>query len=138
MELSIQSTNIQTRQAARSTVVNYVKNYNLKKKLVKILELYCAQLGYEHEFGRLSAAESLKLLITNIGAGTVDNQASFIFISLAPHLVNDESSSCRKSISKTCSRITYIIFTEWRNDESDIQLRQYSKYRNKLLFSIIF
>jgi len=40
-----------------------------------------------------------------MGSGTVDNQASFIFISLAPHLVNDDSTSCRKSISGTLSAL---------------------------------
>ena len=32
VELSIQSNSAQTRQAARSTVISYVSNYNLKKK----------------------------------------------------------------------------------------------------------
>ena len=62
IELSIQSTNVQTRQAARSTVISYVKNYNLKKKLPRVLDMFTAQLGYEHEFGRLSAAEVQYLL----------------------------------------------------------------------------
>ena len=62
IELSIQSTNVQTRQAARSTVISYVKNYNLKKKLPRVLDMFTAQLGYEHEFGRLSAAEVHYLL----------------------------------------------------------------------------
>merc|ERR1719474_1110955 len=105
MELSVQSTNVQTRQAARSTVITYVKNYNLKKKLAKIIDLFCAQLGYENEFGRLSAAEGLKLLFGVIGSGQVDSQATFIFISLSPHLVNDDSSSFKKAVAGTLSNL---------------------------------
>ena len=105
IELSIQSTNVQTRQAARSTVISYVKNYNLKKKLQKVLDIFCAQLGYEHEFGRLSASDGLKGLIGVIGTDKMDGQASFLFISLAPHIVNDDSSACRKAVASTLSSL---------------------------------
>ena len=99
IELSVQSTSGQTRQAARATVLTYVKNYNLKKKLARLLDLYTAQLGYEHEYGRLSAAESIKLLVGAMGPDKTDAQAAFLFVSLSPHLVNDESSSCRRAVA---------------------------------------
>ena len=105
IHLSIQSESGQTRQAARSTLVTYVKNYKLNKKLARILELYCAQLGYEHEFGRLSASESLRALITVLQPSSVDSQASFLFISLSPHLVNDDSTNCKKSVGQTLSSL---------------------------------
>ena len=105
VHLSIQSSSAQTRQSARSTLVTYVKNYKLKKKTGQILELYCAQLGYEHEFGRLSASESLRSLLTVIEAGKVDQQASFLFVSLCPHLVNDDSAACKKSVAAALSTL---------------------------------
>ena len=35
----------------------------------------------------------------------MDGQASFVFISLAPHIVNDDSSACRKAVASTLSSL---------------------------------
>ena len=99
VELSVQSTSGQTRAAARSTVVSYVTNYNLKKKLGKLLELYAGQLGYELVFGRLAAAESLRSLVPVLGSASLEAQAQFLFFSLGPRLLNDDSPEVRKSVA---------------------------------------
>jgi len=105
VELSIQSNSGQVRQAARSTVISYVSNYNLKKKLGKVIDLYCSQLGYEMESGRLSASESLRSILSVIHPQKTEAHASFIFISFAPHLINDDSTICRKAVSATLSTL---------------------------------
>jgi len=101
VELSIQSNSAQTRQAARSTVISYVSNYNLKKKLGKLIDLYCSQLGYELESGRLSASESIRSVLSVLHSSKIEPHASFLFVSLAPHLINDDSTTCRKAVSST-------------------------------------
>merc|ERR1712013_967444 len=112
VELSIQSSSAQTRQAARSTVISYVANYNLKKKLGKLIDLYCSQLNYEMESGRLSASESISSILTGLHSSKIDPHATFIFVSLAPHLINDDSTTCRKSVTSTISwRVTFLLFS---------------------------
>jgi len=105
VELSIQSNSAQTRQAARSTVMSYVSNYNLKKKLGKLIDLYCSQLNYEIESGRLSASESISSILSALHYSKIEPHATFIFISLAPHLINDDSTNCRKSVTTTISTL---------------------------------
>jgi len=105
VELSIQSNSAQTRQAARSTVISYVANYNLKKKLGKLIDLYCSQLNYEMESGRLSASESISSILTGLHSSKIEPHATFIFVSLAPHLINDDSTNCRKSVTSTISTL---------------------------------
>eukprot|EP00092_Neocalanus_flemingeri_P037576 GFUD01040911.1.p1 GENE.GFUD01040911.1~~GFUD01040911.1.p1 ORF type:complete len:2557 (+),score=666.17 GFUD01040911.1:40-7710(+) len=109
VELSIQSNSSQTRQAARSTVISYVSNYNLKKKLGKMIDLYCSQLNYEMESGRLSASESLRSVISVLHPTKTEPHASFLFVSLAPHLINDDSTTCRKAVSSTLSALIKIV-----------------------------
>jgi len=101
MELSIQSSSSQTRTAARSVVVAYVSNYNLKKKLGKVFEFFVGQLNYELEFGRLSACEMLRSLIATLGSGKIEHQATFLFFGLSPQLVNEESPTCKKLVATT-------------------------------------
>jgi len=105
IELSIQSSSDQTRQAAKSTVITYISNYNLKKKFGKLIDVYCSQLNYELEYGRLSAADTLSSIISAVSSSKIEPHASFIFISLAPSLVNDESSKCKKAVSQTLSTL---------------------------------
>jgi len=105
VELSIQSNSAQTRQAASSTVMSYAANYNLKKKLGKLIDLYCSQLNYELESGRLSASESLRSLISVLHPQKTELHASFLFVSLAPHLINDDSTACRKAVTSTLSTL---------------------------------
>jgi len=57
------------------------------------------------EFGRLAASESLRSLISAIHPQQVSVHATFIFVSLAPHLINDDSTTCRKSISSALSTL---------------------------------
>ena len=44
-------------------MISYVANYELKKKLGNVIDLYVAQLGYEVEAGRLIAADAIKSII---------------------------------------------------------------------------
>jgi len=82
-------------------IMAYVTNYNLKKKLAKVLDFFANQLSYEMESGRLSAAETLRSLISSLGTQKVEPHATFLFFSLSPQLVNDESSACRKLIANS-------------------------------------
>jgi len=60
------------------------------------------------ESGRLSASESLKLIFSACPS-KIEPHASFLFISLAPQLINDESSQCRKSVASTLSNLLRVI-----------------------------
>ena len=101
VELSVQSNSGQTRTAARSVVVAYVANYDLKKKLGRLLDLYAGQLGYEMVSGRLAAAETLRSLIQTFGEKTLEPHAAFLFLSLAPRLLNDDSPEVKKTVAAT-------------------------------------
>ena len=103
-EMSIQSHSTQVRQAAKSAVVSYVSNYELKKKAGTIIDLYVAQLGYQVETGRLMAADTLKSIISTMGV-RIHAHAQFMFVSMAPHLINDESPECRKSVAAAMSAL---------------------------------
>ena len=67
VEMSIQSHSQQVRQSAKMAVVTYIANYDLKKKLGRILDVYTAQLSYEVEVGRLMAADAIRSIIITIG-----------------------------------------------------------------------
>merc|ERR1719228_1088457 len=97
VELSVQSDSVQTRTTARSVVTSYVANYSLKKKLGKLVDMYAGQLTYEVVSGRVAAAESLKVLMTTVGKERVEQHAEFLFFSLAPRLLNDDSPEAKKS-----------------------------------------
>lgn len=71
VEMSIQAHSAQVRQSAKAAVMTYVANYELKKKLGRVIDVYVAQLGYEVETGRLMAADALKSIITTLGRGRV-------------------------------------------------------------------
>jgi len=104
VEMSIQSHSSQVRQSARAAITTYVANYDLKKKLNKLVDTYVAQLDYAVETGRLVAAESLKSIISIIGQ-EVDQQAQFLFVSMAPHLINDESEACRQAVASAITQL---------------------------------
>ena len=101
VELSVQSDSAQTRSTARSVVTSYVANYSLKKKLGKLVDMYAGQLTYEVVSGRVAAAESLKVLMSTVGRERVEQHAEFLFFSLAPRLVNDESPEVKKAVAST-------------------------------------
>lgn len=65
--MSIISHSPSVRQSARAAVMTYLANYDLKKKLGRVIDLYLAQLGYEEESGRLVAAEAVRTIITTLG-----------------------------------------------------------------------
>ena len=65
--MSITSNSSTVRQSAKAAVITYVGNYDLKKKLGRVIDLYLAQLGYEVEAGRLMAADAIKSIITTLG-----------------------------------------------------------------------
>jgi len=95
-ELSVQSPVGQTRQAAGQAVVSYVTSYNIKKKLGNLFDLYAGQLTYELESGRIAALQTLYSIISKLKNKKVEAHASFLFVSLAPIIINDESTACRK------------------------------------------
>jgi len=101
VELSVQSDSVQTRTTARSVVTSYVANYSLKKKLGKLVDMYAGQLTYEVVSGRVAAAESLKVLMATVGKERVEQHAEFLFFSLAPRLVNDDSPEAKKAVAST-------------------------------------
>jgi len=104
VEMSIQANTNQIRQSAKSAVITYLANYDVKKKLSQIIDLYLAQLGYELETGRLMAADAIKSIITALGT-RISPHAQFMFVSIAPHLVNDESQECRQALSGAISSL---------------------------------
>jgi U3 small nucleolar RNA-associated protein 20 len=99
VELSVQHSSGQTRAAARGVVVAYVANYSLKKKLGKLLDLCAGQLGYQQVSGRLAAAELLRSLVSTVGPERIESHAIFLFFSLGPRLVNDDSAEARKAVA---------------------------------------
>ena len=68
IEMSIQSHSQQVRQSAKMAVITYVANYDLKKKLGRVLDVYTAQLSYEVEVGRLMAADAIRSIIITLGS----------------------------------------------------------------------
>jgi hypothetical protein len=87
------------RQCAKTALLTYIANYELKKKLSLILDFYVSQLNYEQESGRLTAAEIIRSIITACKTTRLGPHAAYLFLSLAPHLINDESAACRKAVA---------------------------------------
>jgi len=93
------------RQCAKSAILTYIANYNLKKKLAAILDFYVSQLAYDLESGRLMASDCLRAIIVACKTDRLAPHALYLFLSLAPRLVNDESKECRKQIVAALSAL---------------------------------
>ena len=93
------------RQCAKTAVLTYIANYDLKKKLAAILDFYVGQLAYDLESGRLMAADCLRAVIMACKTARLGPHAVYLFLSLAPRLVNDDSKECRKQIASTLSAL---------------------------------
>jgi len=87
-------------QQVRSSLMSYMTKYEIKEKLGDILDFFVAQLKFQEEFGRLSAAQTLGLIFSSLG-NAVDSHAEFLFVSMAPHLSNTDSENTRNAIAKT-------------------------------------
>ena len=105
VELSVRHDSGQTRAAARAIVTAYVANYALKKKLGKLLDVYAGQLGYEAAAGRAAAALALGGLVVAVGAARVEQHTHFLFLSLAPRLVNDEAPEVRRAVARAIGEL---------------------------------
>ena len=49
--------------------------------------------------------QGLRGLMGVVGTERLDGQASFLFVALAPHIINDDSSACRKAVAATLSSL---------------------------------
>jgi U3 small nucleolar RNA-associated protein 20 len=87
------------RQSAKAALLAYITNYELKKKLANVLDFFVGQLGYELESGRLMAADCLRAIFNTCKAARLRPHAIYLFLSLAPHLANDESKECRQQVA---------------------------------------
>ncbi|RZB39164.1 small subunit processome component 20 -like, partial [Asbolus verrucosus] len=102
-ELSVTSEMNHVRTQSRVVFHQYLMDYPLGDKLEKYVSFYVSQMSYEMQYGRESAIEMIKNLITSFPMKTLKEYSGTLFVTMGARLVNDEAPECRKQVAECLS-----------------------------------
>ncbi|KAK2574916.1 hypothetical protein KPH14_002607 [Odynerus spinipes] len=94
--LSITSELEHVRLQSRNVFYSYLIEYPLGKHIDKHIAFYLFQLGYEMQYGRMSALQMIHNIITGFPLKNLSKHAGLIFLNASARLVNDDDPACRK------------------------------------------
>ena len=101
--------NLSVRQMCSSTLLQFLLDYPVgEKRLKHHIHKLIANLGYEHEAGRLAAIDLATVLIAKLPREVLAEYAPVIFMPLVIRLVSDGSSKCREEVGKTITELVKV------------------------------
>ncbi|KAL6734251.1 hypothetical protein Aduo_004811 [Ancylostoma duodenale] len=104
-ELSITSSYPHIRTQCREVLCEFIGNHPCSDDPQKHIEWFIAQLGYELEDGRLSAADMLNSLFSRLQPTVLNSSCFFNVSKMGPMLFNEESVKCRKFIAAALNKL---------------------------------
>ncbi|KAK6627164.1 hypothetical protein RUM44_009641 [Polyplax serrata] len=97
--LSITSDHSHVRLQARQNVFHYIMDYPLKSKVEDFIGFYTSQLKFDTESGRQSSLDMIKSFILYFPMNKLEELSGVFLLTLGASLINDDSSTCKKTIS---------------------------------------
>ena len=87
------------RQLCASTLLQFLLDYPVgEKRFQQHVHKLVANLSYEHEAGRLAAADMVSVLVSKLPRELLETYGPTIFLPLVHRLVNDPSARCRAEV----------------------------------------
>ncbi|VDK46262.1 unnamed protein product [Cylicostephanus goldi] len=121
-ELSITSSYPHIRTQCREVLCEFVGNHPCSDDPQKHIEWFIAQLAYELEDGRLSAADMLNSLFSRLKPvrlhtfAVLNNSCFYNISKMGPMLFNEESVKCRKFIAGAINKLLSSVSDSTRAD----------------------
>ncbi|KIH57853.1 hypothetical protein ANCDUO_11954 [Ancylostoma duodenale] len=115
-ELSITSSYPHIRTQCREVLCEFIGNHPCSDDPQKHIGWFIAQLGYELEDGRLSAADMLNSLFSRLQPTILNGSCFFNVSKMGPMLFNEESVKCRKFIAAALNRLLASVSDSSRAD----------------------
>ncbi|KAL7735710.1 hypothetical protein ACLKA6_019967 [Drosophila palustris] len=98
-DLSIVSQSDHVRDESRGILTTYIMEYPLQKRIDQLLKFMSVQLAYTQPAGRQSAIQFMHAIINKFPLQLLAKHSEFLYLSLGTRLVNDEDTSCRRSVA---------------------------------------
>ncbi|KAK6733833.1 hypothetical protein RB195_017537 [Necator americanus] len=115
-ELSITSTFPHIRTQCREVLAEFIGNHPCSDDPQKSIEWFIAQLAYELEDGRLSAADMLNALFSRLQPAILNTSCFFNVSKMGTMLFNEESVKCRRFIAAALNKLLSSVSDSARAD----------------------
>ncbi|XP_004349859.1 hypothetical protein CAOG_01339 [Capsaspora owczarzaki ATCC 30864] len=98
-DVSVRSQFVHVRQACSHLLVAFILDHPTGQRVkvrTQFIQFLVNNLGYEYQTGRESVIETIHTFLLKAPAALIPEVCEYLFLALAPRLVNDEAAICRE------------------------------------------